>query len=261
MPVENQIQVKILNFYNDICNQSESCLEKQLARRQLSVKTMNSNSWFIYVQQLLLLYDLESATYYLDNPLSKAEWTKLIKTKIQHSVKHKISTLVPLYSGLKYIDTTEYLPGKIHPLLKLKCISAREVTRIPVKLKMLTGTYILQPLRARIYRDVQSELCIACNKETETLEHILLHCTSLDYIRTQVLRDINITLMEKVSTNWCQLSTTSQMQLLLDITKLKRDMKMDLETTTTLEFHTRRLLFLLHSARSRHIEATTAKKN
>lgn len=106
MPVENQIQVKILNFYNDICNQSESCLEKQLARRQLSVKTMNSNSWFIYVQQLLLLYDLESATYYLDNPLSKAEWTKLIKTKIQHSVKHKISTLVPLYSGLKYIDTT-----------------------------------------------------------------------------------------------------------------------------------------------------------
>ena len=48
------------------------------------------------------------------------------------------------YPRLKYLNPADYRPGNIHPLLKIKCSSSIEISRIPPKLKMLTGTYILQ---------------------------------------------------------------------------------------------------------------------
>jgi len=53
LPIEAQIHIKVLNFYNNVCNQAETSIEKQLARRQLSIKAMNSNSWFIDVENIL----------------------------------------------------------------------------------------------------------------------------------------------------------------------------------------------------------------
>ena len=41
----------------------------------------------------------------------------------------------------------------IHPLLKVKCSSSIEISAIPPKLKMLTGTYILQTIRTKMYGD------------------------------------------------------------------------------------------------------------
>ena len=75
-------------------------------------------------------------------------------------------------------------------MLKIKSNSTRELTRIPVKIKLLTGTYILQPLRCRIYKEENSEICLSCGEEIEMLEHLVLECSAWDYIRNPALEEI-----------------------------------------------------------------------
>ena len=68
-PIELQIQYKALIFYNNICNLNDISLEKEIARRQLSIKNNNCKSWFI--KKLLLKYDLEDPIILLENPVKK----------------------------------------------------------------------------------------------------------------------------------------------------------------------------------------------
>ena len=53
LPIEAQIHIKTLTFFNNICHQGEKNTEKKLARRQLTVKEESSNSWFICVNKIL----------------------------------------------------------------------------------------------------------------------------------------------------------------------------------------------------------------
>jgi hypothetical protein len=52
---------------------------------------------------------------------------------------------------------------------------------------MLTGTYILQTIRTKMYADEDAK-CQLCKVETETLEHLLLDCTEPLNIRNPILR-------------------------------------------------------------------------
>ena len=74
LPIEAQIHIKALTFFNNICHQGEKNTEKKLARRQLTVKEESSNSWFICVNKILQKYDLKEAYNYLDNPIKKSRW-------------------------------------------------------------------------------------------------------------------------------------------------------------------------------------------
>ena len=85
-------------------NQAETSIEKQLARRQLSIKAMNSNSWFIDVENILYKYDLANAYFYLEQPLKKEKWNKLIKERISKEWIKKITLTIPLYHGLRYLN-------------------------------------------------------------------------------------------------------------------------------------------------------------
>ena len=76
LPVEAQIHKKALVFFNNICHQSETSIEKRLAIRQTTVKSMKSKSWFIDIKKLLLKYDLGDIEECLKSPLPKLKWKK-----------------------------------------------------------------------------------------------------------------------------------------------------------------------------------------
>ena len=51
LPVEAQIHIRALGLFNNICNQAEDSVEKTLAKRQLIVKSNESNSWYIEIKK------------------------------------------------------------------------------------------------------------------------------------------------------------------------------------------------------------------
>jgi len=189
----------------------------------------------------------------LKQPLKKEKWNKLIKERISKEWIKKITLTIPLYHGLRYLNYQDFWPGKIHPILKIKSNSTRELTRIPVKIKMLTGTYILQPLRCRIYKEENSEICLSCGEEIETLEHLVLECSAWDYIRNPTLEEIKTVLYEDSSLRWDDLSPELKMQIIMDITNIQKTLNIKNESVNPIEYQTRRLLYLIHGARYRLI--------
>ena len=143
LPIEAVYHLKVLNFFNNICNQSESSIERQILIRQLTVKSDKSYSWAARIQPLLTKYDLGDIFTFVDHPLNKLQWKKKVHVKIVEKWRVHIENIASNYSSLKRMNIT-YTPGKFHPTLRIGCSSYLEVTRIPAKLRLLTGTYILQ---------------------------------------------------------------------------------------------------------------------
>ena len=82
LPVETQIHIRALGLFNNICNQAGDSVEKTLARRQLIVKSNESNSWFIEIKNILRKYNMLEAWWYVDNAPKKVIWTTAVKRKI-----------------------------------------------------------------------------------------------------------------------------------------------------------------------------------
>ena len=71
---------------------------------------------------------------------------------------------------------------KTHSLLEFSG-DLREVPRIAVHLKIVTGTYILQTKRHSFNQNQVDPLCLLCKGANETIAHFLLDCTTLEIIR------------------------------------------------------------------------------
>ena len=69
IPVEGIIHACAMSLFGNICRLQADSVEQRLARWQLSVKSLNSNSWFICIKKLLIKYN-----QLLDNPPSKYRW-------------------------------------------------------------------------------------------------------------------------------------------------------------------------------------------
>ncbi|KAH3739870.1 hypothetical protein DPMN_046560 [Dreissena polymorpha] len=128
------------SFLNNICGQSDTSTERQILLRQLSVKSGKKASWINCVRHLLAKYELGEADEYLEKPLNKSQWRSKIHRTIVSYWKQYIDKIASTYTTLKFMNT-EYTPGKLHPVLQVGCLSALEVTRLPVRLRLLTGTY------------------------------------------------------------------------------------------------------------------------
>jgi hypothetical protein len=196
IPIEAQIQIRALTLFGNVCPQDEACIAKQLAIRQLRVKSMNSNSWFIEIPAIMYNYNLGDALYWIENPMKKEQAMKVIKKEVSDYWTKYIQDMTILYQGLRYLDVNNYTPGKLHKLLTRICKSKGDRHRIPIKLKMLTGSYILQSLRHMIFNEGTYSLCMACNNDDETLEHMILHCKAWSKAREQILPAIERLLSE-----------------------------------------------------------------
>jgi hypothetical protein len=66
----------------------------------------------------------------------------------------------------------------------------QDVSRIHIRLKIVTGTYILQTHRAKYSNGTAvSTLCTVCHK-AENLQHFVLSCDALKTIRAPLLHKI-----------------------------------------------------------------------
>ena len=93
-----------------------------------------------------------------------------------------------LYSSLKYLSKT-HVVGKCHVAVKPYTHSDSAIPRIPVKNKVLTGTYVLQTNRPKFNQNEVNSICLLCHEEDETLQHFLINCKSLEDISQPIIND------------------------------------------------------------------------
>jgi hypothetical protein len=72
------LHIKALTFFGNITRSEHTSIEWRLAERQLQVKSYDSNSWFMDIREICIKYDIMDPYTYLENPLPKLEWKRLI---------------------------------------------------------------------------------------------------------------------------------------------------------------------------------------
>ena len=246
----------MLSLYGNITRLPKNSVERRLAERQLEIKSFNSHSWFIAVKKVLILYDLPSAEALLDNPVEKLKWKKQFNTVINEHWSEKIRCRSELYSSLRYLSKT-FTVGKCHPAVKPYCLSKRDIYRIPVKNKILTGTYILQTNRVKFNQNEVNPTCQLCQSGAETLRHFLLDCQELETIRKPILNDF-LHVSDRLVQDYPSVADLSLIQLLVDPSVTQDITKADSEefqsAVELLHFHSRRLVYLLHSTRYKKLD-------
>ena len=248
LPIEAQIHIRALGLFNNVCRQAEDSSEKALARRQLLVKPDSSTSWFVGIKHLHRKYELKEAISYLDEPESKTKWTRTVKEAVYKKWVDKITSLIPLYKGLTFLTFENLEKGKIHPLFKVNCHTGKDISRLSVKLKLLTGSYILQSKRIRMYKTETEATCLLCKEKEETMEHFILGCRCLETIRNTLLHEL-VTKLKECDIDFWQLNESNKIQLILDSTTIGKTRKITSASAQLVEILTRRLIFQLHITR------------
>ncbi|CAG2232770.1 unnamed protein product [Mytilus edulis] len=182
LPVEAQIDVKILTFYGNITRQGKSSIEWQLAERQLNVN-------------VILLH--------------------------------------------KYYEF-------------------KEIIRIPTKLKIATGSYILQTVRAKFINNTELSICKLCNETEETLPHFLLTCKSLEDIRKPILEDLINSCSEELAVFNMKDEHFDILQLIIDPFNYMAMLRNVIQNI--IDPKCRRLCYNLHCERYRLLQLDDIKK-
>jgi hypothetical protein len=216
------------------------------------VKPDSSTSWFVGIKHLHRKYELKEAISYLDEPESKTKWTRTVKEAVYKKWVDKITSLIPLYKGLTFLTFENLEKGKIHPLFKVNCHTGKDISRLSVKLKLLTGSYILQSKRIRMYKTETEATCLLCKEKEETMEHFILGCRCLETVRNPVLHEL-VTKLKECDIDFWQLNETNKIQLILDSTTIGKTRKITSASAQLVEILTRRLIFQLHITRYRAI--------
>ncbi|CAC5421540.1 unnamed protein product [Mytilus coruscus] len=173
----------------------------------------------------------------------------------------KIVQMSMLYLGLKYLRNQNLIKGKLHPILKHKSHSALDNSRIPTRLRLITGTYVLQTKRIQFYRQETDPTCLLCGLQEETLEHFVMQCEKLQSVRTVILKEVNDIWQNEMNntTRFHDLNITTQMQMLLDSAKLINLNKYNSASAARLENHSRNLFFELHIKRNVLLDEKTLR--
>ena len=131
----------------------------------------------------------------------------------------------PLYSGLQYLSYENLGNGKTHPIFKINYHSPVDVARLPVKLKLLTGSYILWSKIIKMYESETDPRCLLCKREAENEEHFILKCKKFSSIRNPIIEEISMPL-NTCNIEFQELSNPEKIQLILNITTIAKRWKL-----------------------------------
>ena len=173
-------------------------------------------------------------------------------------LSEKLKFEASLYSTLKNMNCTLIVPVKCHPLLPNLSGGAHEASRISVRLRIATGTYMLQSNRAV---NNQFECDATCKHAEETLTHFLLECKALHECRQPIMRYI-----ESACESLCDELGISTLgieldKLIIDCSSiLDENPDIKLNQLQAIQFHSARLCFALQCLRFKKLGLVPKRK-
>ena len=147
--------------------------------------------------------------------------------------------------------------GKPRKISWIPLVSVREITRIPVKVKLLTGSYLFQSTRAAFNQNDIDPTCLLCGVESEDISHFIFRCDILNPVRAPILVDIQeeYKLLTGGTFDTCDMDY--KLHVILDCTHIRQ---VNTDQLQKLEFQCKRLVYSLDAARYRMLSAIRPRK-
>ena len=166
----------------------------------------------------------------------------------------KIREIATWYPSLEHLNSEIYKPKLYHSILDISgdLNPSKAAMSIGIKIKLVTGTYFLQEVRAK-YACI-SPVCELCDEDVENLDHFLLKCKVLHAPRLQHLSKINDILEDHIDTSFDSLDSATKIQMIIVGTTF-RNSRFELTDIAEqqMEQNSRIMCYALHCIRSRTI--------
>jgi hypothetical protein len=252
-PIEMVVDKLALIFLGNIL-QDKATIEFQIVERQHAMMKKNTQNYANVITSILRKYRLPELYNILQDIPTKANWKKEIKDKIQEYWEKQWIEEAKKRTSLKFLAIPKM--GKTHYVWKMVPNDCIEVKRAEVKVRLLTGTYMLQSKKAKFSNNKETDICKLCYLETEDIEHSLIKCICLADTRNTYFRTLKCYL-DRIKRYICNtiVSDVLLLQLILDPTmdsiisviKLKYKNYMDIEQIT------RTFCYYIHMERSKKL--------
>ena len=249
LPLKVEIERRQLGLFYSIIASENSTLQ-QLWKRQISLK--QEGSFFKYIPGLIEKYCLPSPEEIL--LLSKEEWKLLVKRRLRVYWTEQLREEAEEKSTLERCHLDSLHIGVTHPVWETVKTNRMDVMRAVVKVRILTGTYLLQVHRKKFRMDgVIDACCPLCCLEEEDIVHMLIRCPALSAVRTTYMNELKQCIQSSLGPGeWTRRIKDSNtvVQLIVDCHKLVPDVLPDKsEILNIIENKTRLLCYKLHLRR------------
>ena len=181
-----------------------------------------SKSWFIRIRDLCLRYGLPHPISLLRNPMSKLSAKSLFKSKVIDYHEIILRESASSLSSLSYFKPNFMSLTKPHPLWTSCSNNSYEVSKSIIEAKLISGRYRTDRL-TRHFQGNSNGDCRMCSEAVPgTIEHLLLHCPSLEATRSKIFksvterRDLRPLTKTIIGDVFSSPSVTDKIQLLLD---------------------------------------------
>ena len=261
-PIEAEIHLRCLSFLVNIIRSRNSTLNN-IMDRQLCMKGYTSASWFIYVKNLLEKYDLPSVQSLQDNVPSKDKWKTTIHTAVN---RYWNNILIEDCIGKSTVSRCGFASlgiGKQHIVWKTLDRNTHDVRRGAVKVRLLTGTYLVQSAVSKFNQYQVDPTCLLCRCSTEDYQHMILECSALLKYRKNYLCEIKSIIDSECGPDtWNKLTKEEILQLCVDCTVLVNSRVVDLKISAVnnIERTARLLCYSIHCGRAFLLNGLSIRK-
>ena len=165
-PIGQEVDMrKLILLENILCH--KSTLEYEIAQRQMSVKDLESKSWFSDCNRLLYKYSLPNI-YTLDRQTDSVEaWKSQLKKHIDSFIKKE--WIQNEKTSLRFLNVKSLRLWEVRHAWKSVSNDPLTVKRVYPKIRLLTGTYFQKENSARFNQYKVNECCPLCGTEAEAV--------------------------------------------------------------------------------------------
>jgi hypothetical protein len=197
-PIEAQLDMRYLSLFGSIARRFGSKIQR-LAQRQCIMKDASAYSWFSRITSLLYKYSLPPPLDILNLAPNKEPWKKIVTQAVKTYWNNILVSEVSEKQSLKHLNPLQCAIGKPHQTWENTEYSPRDVRRSTIKIKLLTGTYMLQGNKATWSTNTCQKVdgcCQICHSALEDRKHFLLKCPGLTQCRDSFLIQISDCLIQ-----------------------------------------------------------------
>jgi hypothetical protein len=218
-------------------------------------------SFFVRTTDILEMYQLPSFIEIMNCHYKKIEWKNKVRTAISSSWSNKLRSDCEGNLTLNLPSTENLNIGKTHNVWDTILNSVKDVRKAATKVRMLTGTCMLQTLKVKFNQAEVDPTSPICKLETEDPQHLLTSCPAYRNIKKSHFQNIKEYVIDEIGsrvwTNYFNNKKTIT-ELLIDCQCLvKRNiLPDDKELFRTIETKSRDYCHLIHKSWRKSLDLT-----
>ena len=187
LPARAVLHIKQLSLFGMVTRLLDDALNIH-ARKILAEAKRSSKSWFTQIRDTCLQYNLPHPIVLLNNPPSKEQFKKMVKSNVISYWESKLRSEAEMLPSLVNFNSNFMSLTQPHPIWTSAKSNPHEVAKAVQQARFLSGRYRTESL-VKHWSPGNSGMCQAegCHQGNETVEHILLKCTAYTKSRRKLI--------------------------------------------------------------------------